>query len=378
MLGLNSFKNARQVFTNLRHTRAAWVRSDAQYPSLHYRYSHDIANVLEFQVVGTYAQSGKVLWKKSQVALVVIIALVPLGLAVLLAVMGVSHPPRELGLAYFGWLFYFLFLALFEVGTAWAGVSVFLNLTDSLESLLTKKGLGAYHRWANMATAPMPQLLFAIVFCFVSCAALWVAASVHGMDVRLYVAAPSYIAVAVSSFFISQGMYWIVAGTVLSISLTRPANMKLSWHSPAYTPGIELLARCYRLAFYGSSAGVALCLFPLLTWLYKGPSSDALLAIRIGLFVGSVTAALLIAVIPQWRLSTVVSQQRRLTIANIESLLPSDASSIIPGKPSDPTVLAWLQLVSTSPSTTVQNSTIAGILLGLAAVALPYIIRLIA
>jgi hypothetical protein len=280
--------------------------------------------------------------------------------------------------AYFGWLSYFFFLTIFEIGLAWAGVSVFHNLTDSLERLLTKKGLDAYHRWANSATAPIPQLIFAIAFSAAACVALWVASSVHGMDDRLYVAIPSYLAVAVSGYFISQGMYWIVVGTLLSVSLTRPGRMKVSWNIPAYTPGIELLARCYRLAFYGASAGVALSLFPLLTWVYKGPSSNALLAVKIGLFVGSVTAALLIAVIPQWRLSMIVSQQRRLSIDKLESLLPSDVASVVPGKPSDPTVLSWLQLVSTSPSTTVQNSTVAGILLGLATAVLPYIIRLVA
>jgi hypothetical protein len=149
------------------------------------------------------------------------------------------------------------------------------------------------------------------------------------------------------------------------------------WHNPAYTPGIELLARCYRLAFYGASVGVALCLFPLLTWLYKSPESYPLLVIKIGLFVSSVTAALLIAVIPQWRLSALVAQQRRSTIQQLEVLLPSDVDSVLRGRRSDPTALTWLQIVSASPSSTVQNSTIAGILLGLATVVLPYIVRLV-
>ena len=209
------------------------------------------------------------------------------------------------------------------------------------------------------------------------CLPLWIASSVHGMNSRLYIALPAYLAVAICAYFISQGTYWVVTGTILSMLLTRPDHMKPSWHSPAYTPGIELLARIYRLAFYGASLGVALCLVPLLTWVYKVPDSGPLLVVKIGLFITSVTAALIIAIIPQWRLSMVVANQRRATIEQLGELLPSDANNLLPGNQSDSVILSWLQLVSASPSSTVQNSTIAGILLGLATVVLPYIVRFI-
>jgi hypothetical protein len=345
---------------------------------LHYRYSYDIANVLELRTVGFYAESGKVRWRKSHAAITAGIALIPLVTALVLDGANISRPPRHLATAYFGWLVYFLFLIIFEVGMAWAGVTVFHNLTNYLEKALTQTGREVYDHWANRTTALMPQLIYAVIFLMGACAALRVAVSVHGMSNRLYIAAPSYLAVAVCSYFISQGAYWIVAGTALSILLTRSGRMKPLWHSPAYTPGIELLARCYRLAFYGASVGVALCLFPLLTWLYKSPESYPLLVVKIGLFVSSVTAALLIAVIPQWCLSAVVAQRRRSTIECLETLLPPDVNWVLQGKQPDPTGLTWLQIVSASPSSTVQNSTIAGILLGLATAVLPYIIHIVA
>jgi hypothetical protein len=377
MLNFSYSKYAQRAVASISRWRPAWLRPQAQYPTLHYRYSYDIANVLELKTIGLYAESGRVQWKKSYAAVTAVIALAPLGLALILTGTDLARPPRHLAGAYFGWLVYFFFLTIFEIALSLIGVTIFHNLTDYLEKVLTQKGRDAYDRWANLTTANGPQLAFAMVFAGGACAALWVASSVHGMNSRIYIALPSYLAVAICAYFISQGTYWVVTGTILSMLLTRPDHMKPSWHSPAYTPGIELLARIYRLAFYGASLGVALCLVPLLTWVYKVPDSGPLLVVKIGLFITSVTAALIIAIILQWRLSMVVANQRRATIEQLGELLPSDANNLLPGMQSDSVILSWLQLVSASPSSTVQNSTIAGILLGLATVVLPYIVRFI-
>ena len=378
MPGLNYSKYTQQAVAFVNQWRSWWLRPQVQYPSLHYRYSYDIANVLELKTIGLYAQSGQVQWKKSYAVVMGTIALAPLGLALILSGTDLARPPRHLAWGYFGWLVYFFCLSIFEIVLCLAGVRVFHNLTDHLEKALTQRGRDAYDRWANLTTANGAQLTFAIVFIGVACMALWVASSAHGMHGRLYVALPSYLAVATCAYFISQGTYWICTGTILSIVLTRIDHMKPSWYAPAHTPGIELLARCYRLAFYGASLGVALCLFPLLTWVYKGPDSGSLLAVKIGLFIAAVTAALIIAIIPQWRLSVVVANQRRAAIEQLEALLPPDVTSFVSGRQSDSVILSWLQLVSASPSSTVQNSTIAGVLLGLATAVLPYIVRFIA
>jgi hypothetical protein len=354
-----------------------WSRTQISYPSLHYRYSYDIAHVLELQTIGATAHNGRVYWRRRRLALSALALLTPIAFAAVLASFGACRPPQRLIGAYYGWICYFTFLAVMEVTMALAGVAVFHNLTNSLEKLLTPKGLHFYFRWSNVATAPMPQILCAIGFSAAACVALRISTSAQGMSERLYVAPPSYVAMAVSSAFLSQGMYWIVAGTILSIFLTRPGHMQPSWLVPAYTPGVEMLARCYRLAFYGASIGVSACLFPLLSWVYDGPRSGSVAALKIGLFAISLLVPLLIAVIPQWCLSAVVAQQRRATIEQLNSLLPDDAAHIIPGNPADPDIVAYLDLVSGSPSTTVQGSTVAGILLGLAAAALPYIINFI-
>jgi len=357
--------------------RLSWIRPQVQYPSLYYRYSYDIANVLELKTIGLYAQAGKVRWKKSFTVVTAAIMLAPLALALILASADLARPPQHLASGYFGWLVYFFFLTIFEIVVSIVGVTIFHNLTDYLERVLTQRGRDTYDRWANATTSNWPQLTFATMFCGVACIALWVASSGNVMNNRLYIALPSYLTIAICSYFISQGTYWIVTGTFLSILLTRADHIQPSWYSAAYTPGIELLARLYRLAFYGASLGVGLCLYPLLTWVYKAPDSGPLLAVKIGLFIASVTAALSIAIIPQWRLSAVVANQRRAAIEQLEALLPPDVNSLASGRQVDPEILSWLQLVSASPSSTVQNSTIAGIFLGLATAILPYILRLL-
>jgi hypothetical protein len=309
--------------------RSLWIRPSVTYPSLHYRYSYDIAHVLELQTVGAHAKSGKVQWKVRQLAAATLVALSPIALAAVLDVTGIMRPPQNLAAGYFGWLGYFLFLTAFAVVVACIGVRVFHNLTDSLERCLTPTGRDVYDRWANLTTAFMPQLAYSLIFSAGACVALWVASSAPVVSHRLYVAAPSYMAVATCAYFIAQGSYWIITGTILSILLTRPGRLDPIWHSPAYTPGIELLARCYRLSFYGASISVGLCLFPLLTWLYKAPSSPALTIIKVSLFVLSATAALLIAVIPQWRLSLVVSRQRRSAFDALSAKLPLDPKKLL-------------------------------------------------
>ncbi|GGO00395.1 hypothetical protein [Microbispora bryophytorum] len=305
-----------------------------------------------------------------------VVASAPVVLAIVLGWR--SPPPQQSAVAYYGWLIYFSLLVLVVTAFSWWGVKIFYQLTPQLEKMLSVAGRGAYDRWANITTATGPQLSFSMLFSVVSVVAIRVAASVPGMSQRLYVDQASYLAVLVAAFFIGGGVYWIVVGTTLSIVLTRPGHLILHWYAPAHTPGMELLSRCYRMGFYGSSVGVALCLFPLLAWAYDGPDSTLLLIVKIALFLTAATATSLIAVIPQWRLSAVVAERRRRSLEDINALLPDTVERVSDGDRSDPSLLAWLQVLTTTPATTVKESTVAGLLLGMATALLPYIIKILA
>jgi hypothetical protein len=299
----------------------------------------------------------------------------PIGVAVILGFP--SGKPSSLKWPYFGWVVYFCILSIAVTFLSWAGVRIFHSLTPALEACLTSRGRLAYDRWANIATADLPQLVFAVVFSAGSLVALRLAVSIPEMNQRLYVGLGSYYAVGTCGFFIAGAAYWIAAGTILSIILARPSHMELLWHNPAQTPGLDLLARCYRMAFYGASVGVALCLAPILSWAYKGPDSPLLTFIKGGLFLSSTITALGIAIIPQMQLSLLVARQRRLTIDYLSSLLPRRSTDAIRNNPDDERVMAWLQLAVDSQATTIKESTVAGILLGMSTALLPYMLKFV-
>lgn len=364
------------------HMPKTWLRplirrNATSEPDLYIRHSTDIAHVLELWIVGVRSSAGRLLWRRRWAVALVVVSSVPIAWAVFLDHALEEHPPANLSIAYYGWLSYFAALMWVEVLFGWIGVTTFRRLTLFLAQMLTSQGRRTYDAWADVATAPLPQAAFSLVFSAGACCALRIAAVTPGIDERLYVAPPSYASVALTSLFIAQGMYWLVAHAILSILLTRSGHLSLDWYAPAYTAGVELLAQCYRFAFYGASLAVALCLFPILTWAYKAPANHLFLVVKVSLFILSLLATLSIAFIPQWRLSAVVAEARRNTIEQLRSILPKSASEALPGNDVDTVRLAWLQTVMSSPSTTVKDSTVVGILLGLATAVLPYLMSVL-
>jgi hypothetical protein len=369
--GLLEFKSRASVSFH-----AAAQRPPHSYPTLHYRYAHDIGNVLILRFVGLQASNGVVTWRKRRALLAVSVMLSPLFLAVILSVP--TDVNGVLVFPYYLWFVYFASLCSVVIMFAWAGVTVFHRLTPDLEEILTDDGRVAYDRWANITTAILPQSVFGVVFSSFALVALRLAARAPGMNSRLYVGPASYFSVGLSGLIIAGGAYWILAGTILSAVLGRSRHMKLWWQAPGHTVGLDLLARCYRLTFYGASIGVALCLIPILSWAYGGPNSVLLSAVKTGLFIASATVVLAVAVIPQWQLSSVVAAARRSTLKELQRQLPlSSALAIQSSSSTSDSVAALIELVAGSPSTTIKESTVAGVLLGLATALLPYMIKFV-
>ena len=138
------------------------TRQNIQYPSLHHRYAHDIANVLVLRAFGVYAVSGRVRWQKRRAILTALVALSPI--FVPLVFPRPSNVDDQLILQHFGWLAHSSLLGIAVSAFAWGGVVVFHRLTPELDSILTPDGRCAYDRWANFATATLPQLTFGSPF----------------------------------------------------------------------------------------------------------------------------------------------------------------------------------------------------------------------
>lgn len=155
--------------------------------------------------------------------------------------------------------------------------------------------------------------------------------------------------------------------------------MDLNWYAPIVTPGVELLARCYRLAFYGASVGVGLCLYPILSWAYAVPTTTLLSLVKGGLFVASLSAIMAIALVPQWRLTRTIAEARRAAFTELSSLLPRRPAEVTEDVDERQAfLLTWLQTLAGTRNSTVSESAVVGVLLGAATAMLPYFVKLLA
>lgn len=352
-------------------------RAPFQYPEgydLHYRYSYDIGNVLVLRMAGFYADSGTVRWRATPALCCFLVLGAPPLLALILWATGVSEIPPGLMASHFGWLAYFSTLGLLSLILSRVGVHFMHHLTPLLGVSLTEKGRAAYDQWSDYATSFKIQFLVGSTVSIAALLALYVASATPQFDEVVYVSAASYLSIAVSGFFVGGAGYWIIAGTILSILITRDGDFDLSPFGPSRTPAIELLARVYRLAFYGASLGVGLALIPILSWAYAIPPTPQILLLKYVLFLLSLVSVLVVAIVPQWRLTRIVSDERHRLISELVGRLPDSPGSWNRDDYSEDheLLLEWLQAVSESRPSTVSETAFVGMLLAAAAALFPY------
>lgn len=362
--------------THVRHfaarLRAGCVRPDEWYPNFYYRYSYDIAHVLGLRVFGFYADAGKVKVKPWLVVVNILVILSPIGGGVLATQLG--HATRGQTLTSVGWIAYFSMLAVVVQVCSIGGVHVFHGLTPSLEQCLTRKGMDRYERWASIATATLPQLAWAMLWSSLGCLALYVVTLEPSIAAALHITWASYLSVGVSVFYLSGGTWWIFAGSVLSARLAGEGCMRLFAYAPAMTPGIELLVRCYRLAFIGACIGVILCLTPILTWTRALPASAGAVVAAFSLVALSFLALVMVAVIPDWMLSKAILRERHDLLVAINSLLPQRPSSVDGVDPREGYLLSWMQTLVAAPRGTINESVIVTIVTALLSSTLPLVL----
>lgn len=294
--------------------RNLFVRPDEPYPDFYYRYSYDIANVFGLRVFGVYARDGRVKVRPWLVLVNIVIIFAPIGLGVI-AGRAEGSPSEEWIRSVF-WITYFSCLAVVVQIFSLGGVHVFHGLTPALEKCLSGKGMRRYENWASVSTALMPQLLFALGLSAVGCACLYFVSREPILADALHITWASYVSVAVTVMYLSGGVWWIFAGSILSIRLAGDGCLRLLPYAPAITPGIELLVRCFRLTFVGACVGVVFCLTPILTWVRNVPNPSFSIASALVLSALSFLALVVVAVIPDWFLSKAILRERhRLIVA---------------------------------------------------------------
>lgn len=348
------------------------VRPDEPYPSFYYRYSHDIAHVLGLRIFGFYAQRGmvKIRWWLLFLNLVFIFA--PIGAGFI--EYGTSDASFSQALTSIGWISYFSVLAVTVQLCSWAGVKVFHGMTPRLEQCLTHKGMERYERWASISTALFPQLAWAVIWAALGCLALYLLALEPLIAEAIHVTWASYLSVGVSVFYLAGGIWWIFAGSILSICITGDGCMRLLPYAPAMTPGLELLVRCYRLAFAGACVGVVLCLTPVLSWTSVLPTSAIAVLTTLALVFLSFLALIVVAILPDWMLSKAILRDRHSLLTSINDRLPQRPSTIDRVETEDEYLLVWMQTLASTPRGTMSASVVVTIVAALLSSTLPLII----
>lgn len=352
--------------------RGGFVRPEESYPNFYYRYSYDIAHVLGLRVFGIYAKDGVVQARWALILINIVVILSPIAWSV--ANDFVNGDSLRDSLIGAGWIAYFSGLTVVVQLFSLVGVHVFHSLTPYLEQCLTKKGMQRYERWASISTALFPQLMWACAWSALGCIVLFSITLEPAIATALNATWPSYISVAISAFYLSGGVWWVFAGSILSWRLAGRGCMRLLPYAPAMTPGLELLIRCYRLSFIGACVGVALCLTPALTWARILPKSSTATAVSMALISLSFLALVVIAILPDWMLTKVILRERHSLLATINECLPQRARALKNVDEREEYLLAWMQTLTGGPRGTVNESTIVTIIAALLSSTLPLMI----
>lgn len=326
------------------------TRQQLEYPNFYVRYSHDIANVLGLRVCGAYVKNGEVAWKKQLLLANASVIVSPVVLRVAFGSAGLDDTTF--------WTVYFVCLTVMCQLFSFAGVRVFHRLTPQLEISLTSKGMNNYKRWCSYTTALVPQL-FAMALSVAL--AVWV---LHGIAdkpiMKGGVDSLFWLAFIISAIYLSGGVWWIISGAILSWAISRPGCLKLFHPAPAFTPGVEALVRCYRMAFAGASIGCCSYLLPWLTWKKNIGESIFDSYSTLYLCVLACVSLSLIGILPDWMLSYVIQSERRALIEQLWQCVP-EVSDVVDGKVdmvdsksklSSQFVLDYVSVVVSTPKTT--------------------------
>lgn len=279
---------------------------------------------------------------------------------------------------YSGWVGYFILVDLMCVAFEWAGCRAFYALTQDLDEMLTGRGRDAVHAWITRTTSPWRQAVVSAVGASVGLGGMMAVDSAPETQRVISVGVGSYLVVAVTGGCVFNCVYWLWECAYLPRSLARAGNMRLLWSSPARTPGIELLSRCYRWASLLAAVGTAVCIYPWISWSGEARGSSMLSVAKWTLLFISMAATLAISFTPQWFLSSAVSRARLVSVRRLRRGLPVHApvSDSVMTEESARRLDA-LDGVIASPSGVIDGQTISSALLALAAAGIPPILQII-
>ncbi|MEV0735425.1 hypothetical protein AB0I51_05545 [Streptomyces sp. NPDC050549] len=270
------------------------------------------------------------------------------------------------------WLAYFSFVDVLCVWSQWVSCHMFHSLTPDLDDMLSARGKGAVHGWLDAKTSAVAQGTVMMSGAGSAAFLVYIASRSPKMTQLLSIDLASYVSAAITGACVFNCMYWLAQGAHFARVVTRPGYLELSWISPANTPGVELLVRCYRMGSLLAAVGSAACIFPWVYWMNHAEPTILLRIAKWFLVVLSAGVLIPISFVPQWRLSMAVSEYRISVIRRISRELPVHPPTQGSQLTNDLALrVDILEKVSSSPSGVIDKQSVAGALLALATALIP-------
>lgn len=345
------------------------------------RYPSDMSNVLCLKLAGLKLdESGTLSWPKRRAIPLIVLLFLPL-------VGSLADPARwpptpKRFVEYVILQCWFVVLEVVVIGVAYVGCRTFLALAPDLDRMLTERGLAAYNDWATDKLRAPSQVFALIAGGVLGVEALAFVEVTLGDRSRIHVTVWSYLAVFLAAALAGVGAYWAAHGAGLAIRLSKQGRLQLLWLVPVRTPGIERLSRCYREMFFCAVIGTSLYLAPFLYWTYNlqdSPTTEDVHGWVTGANLAFIAAAIgvwvVLGAIPQWFLSRAVIRARLRDIRRLSRRL--ERSRVNHGASASETlaVAGLLKQASDSPTTTINDRTIAAVIVGVAVASLPFLFQ---
>ncbi|MFI7413867.1 hypothetical protein ACIBU0_34965 [Streptomyces sp. NPDC049627] len=344
-------------------------------PPLRERLPTDISRVMVLRLFGVRAEGARNSWNRKSGALFIAVSYAP---PVVVAVSRVRNPSLLIHGGLFPWLLYYSTLNLIIVLCQWSGCRVLNYVIRSVDEMMTARGRLRFNEWIDHGIAPARQLRYMAGGSLVSMAALFLATTAYPFTNQRLVLAATYAAVAMTGAAGANCLYWILRAAILSRVITATGCLSLWWVAPASTPGMESLARWYRLVTAWSAIGLTVSFVPVINLSRIAPDNGLLTAVKWTLAVTLMAALVLLVLYSHWRLSLAVAERRMSTLRRLNAALPR-RPPVHPHEYDDEfqKVHGLLKDISSGPTGMVNSQTLASMVLALLTGAVPFVVALL-
>ncbi|MER5432149.1 hypothetical protein [Streptomyces sp. NPDC002588] len=344
-------------------------------PQLRERLATDISRIMVLRLFGVRAAGSRNLWNRKAGVLFISVSYAP---PIVVAVSQIRNPAVLFQGDFFLWLTYYSTVNLVVVLCQWSGCRVLYYSIASVDEILTARGRRRFHEWIDRGTAPSRQLRYMAGGATVSVAAVYALSKAHLLTDQKLLMAAAFAAVAMTGAAGANCLYWILRAAKLSRVITATGCLSLWWVAPASTPGMENLARWYRLVTAWSAIGLTVSFAPVIYLSRHAPENKLLSAVKWTFAVALMSALILLVLYSHWRLSLAVTERRIATLRRLNHAMPQ-RPPVRPQEFDDEVqrIHGLFKDVSSGPLGMVNSQTLASMVLALLTGTVPLVVTLL-